>query len=83
MPDPTYVIETNGKEAGLAFHLATGFYPPLPQPVQEAFINAFQGYWNHEYDIEYLESKLRTDAGYLGTVADYNFHLFLNEEDLH
>ena len=83
MTDPGYVIETSGKKVGLEFHLSTAFYPPLPEPVKEAFVSAFEGYWNHEYDTEYLESKLRTDAGYMGDLGSYNFWQFLNEEDLH
>ena len=83
MPDPGYVIQESGPLAGLQFHLSTAFYPPLPKKVQDAFVNAFKGYWEHEYDIEFLESKLRTDAGYMGGIGDYNFWQFLNEEDLH
>ena len=83
MPDPSYFNEQLGRKGGLEIHLSTSFYPPLPDHVKEAFVAAFEGYWNGDYDLEYLESKLRTDAGYLGSVGDYNFWQYINEEDLH
>jgi len=83
MPDPGYVIQESGRWSGLQFHLSTAFYPPLPAKVRDLFVEAFQGYWDHDYDMDFLESKLRTDAGYMGSLSDYNFWQFLNEEDLH
>ena len=82
MPDPSYVIETGGREAGLAFHLETAFYPPLPGFVKDAFLEAFRGYWSEDYDISELADRLRDDAGYVGDLGSYNFWMFLNEEDL-
>ena len=82
MPDPSYVIETGGREQGLAFHLDTAFYPPLPKFVKDAFLEAFRGYWSYDYDITELQERLLEDAGYKGDLGSYNFWQFLNEEDL-
>ena len=83
MPDPTYVIETAGKKVGLAFHLETAFYPPLPDPVRQAFMKAFTKYWEGEYDLEDQADDLRENAGYIGGLHQYNLYQFLNKEDLH
>jgi len=82
MPDPSYVIETGGREAGLLFHLETAFYPPLPGFVKDGFVEVFTEYWNGEIPIENLDYALETRAWYCGGAGKYNFHLFLNEEDL-
>ena len=83
MPDPSYVIETNGRKAGLQFHLDTAFYPPLPGYVKEAFVEVFQDYWNGDIDAADLDEQLAERAYYTGGVGNYNFWQFLNEEDLH
>ena len=83
MPDPSYVLETAGKEAGLAFHLETAFYPPLPGFVKVAFVAAFKKYWEYELDIAELATELREEAGYIGDLNSYNLPMFLNEEDLY
>ena len=82
MPDPSYVIETAGKQAGLAFHLETAFYPPLPGFVKTAFVAAFKKYWDYEIDIDGLSTELREEAGYIGDLGSYNLPQFFNEEDL-
>ena len=81
MPDPSYVVETQGRAAGLSFHLETAFYPPLPLYTRTQFIKVFERYWGYEIDIDQLSNQLRQDAGYTGSLNDYNFWQFLNEED--
>ncbi len=82
MPDPSYVIETEGKASGLNFHLTTAFYPPLPDFVKQAFVEVFTEYWNYEIEIEDLDQQLADRAYYTGGVGSYNFWQFLNEDDL-
>ncbi len=82
MPDPSYIIETSGAQAGLEFHLSTAFYPPLPIHVKRAFIEVFTEYWNYDIDIENLPDELLERAGYKGGLDQYNFCQFLNPEDL-
>lgn len=82
MPDPSYVIENDGRKAGLEFHLSTAFYPPLPLFVRQAFIASFEQYWDFQIDIDDLAQMLSNEAGYVGSLNDYNFWQFLNEEDL-
>ena len=82
MPDPSYVIETHGRQEGLAFHLSTAFYPPLPDEIKEAFIRVFVDYWSGDIDLGSLDQELADKAGYTGGVNQYNFWQFLNDEDL-
>lgn len=82
MPDPSYVIEMQGRRGGLQFHLDSAFYPPLPMEIKHAFIQAFEDYWDFEIDINELKQRLRDDAGYQGDLGSYNFWQFLNEEDI-
>jgi hypothetical protein len=81
MPDPSYVIETSGRKAGLKFHLDTAFYPPLPDFVKRAMIETFEEYWLNLIPIGNLDWELKERAGYTGGVGNYNFYMFLNEED--
>jgi len=83
MPDPSYVIETDGRKAGLEFHLNTAFYPPLRYGTKFAMLETFEDYWNGKITIEEIDRELADRAGYTGGVGKYNFHLFLNDEDLH
>ena len=83
MPDPSYVIENHGREAGLQFHLDSAFYPPLPGYVKAAFIDVFKEYWEGELDASELNDALADRAYYVGGIDKYNFWQFLNEEDLH
>jgi len=82
MPDPSYVIETQGRQAGLEFHLQTAFYPPLPSPVREAFVEVFNEYWDYDLDIDGLQEQLKERAGYVGDISSHNLPQFLNEDDL-
>lgn len=82
MPDPSYVIETDGREAGLAFHLETAFYPPIHPKTKAIMTEVFKEYWDGDIAIEDLDGSLATRAGYVGGVGQYNFHMFLNDEDL-
>lgn len=83
MPDPSYVIEISGKKVGLAFHLETAFYPPIPQQTRVALMDVFTEYWEGDLPLEDLDQALAARAGYMGGVSSYNFHMFLNDEDLH
>ena len=83
MPDPSYVVETQGRKAGLQFHLNSAFYPPLPMYVKVAFLHAFEEYWDGKLNIYQLSEALEERAGYVGDLGQYNFWQFLNEEDLH
>ena len=82
MPNPEYVIETVGKQAGLAFHLETAFYPLLPDQVRQGFMSVFTEYWNHQLDFKDLNQALSDRAWYTGGWEKYNFHMFINKEDL-
>jgi hypothetical protein len=82
MPDPSYVIETNGRLSGLSFHLDTAFYPPIPVDIKGFMMDVFMEYWEGKIPIEDLDAELAKRAGYIGGVGKYNFYLFLNEEDL-
>ena len=82
MPDPSYVIETEGRQQGLDFHLSTAFYPPLPDYVKEAFIRVFVDYWEGDIDVTDLNDQLADRAYYTGGIEQYNFWQFLKEEDL-
>ena len=81
MPDPSYVIETNGRKAGLEFHLSTAFYPPLPYDIRLAMLETFKDYWAGRVDVKDLDKELAERAGYIGGVGKFNFYMFLNEED--
>ena len=83
MPDPSYVVDTQGKAEGLSFHLTTAFYPPLPDFVKKAFTEVFTEYWDGDIDsVAELESALSERAYYTGGVGSYNFWQFLNPKDL-
>ena len=75
MPDPSYVVQEQGRKAGLEFHLQTAFYPPLPLYVRVAFVNAFESYWNGDVSLEDLPAMLHEDAGYVGELSDYMVYL--------
>lgn len=82
MPDPSYVIETSGRKEGLCFHLNTAFYPPLSYDTKFEMLGTFERYWNGKISIDEIDDELAERAGYTGGVGNYNFHMFLNEEDL-
>ncbi len=71
-----------GLESSLHFHLSVNFYPPLPGVVKEAFVGAFRDYWNGGVSIDELQAKLREDAGYTGSLDQYDFYQFLSQDDL-
>lgn len=64
----------------LSIHLSSNFFPPLPAHVKKIFLDAFQLYWNELIDIHELEKEL--SRVYKGTLDQYGFYHFLNEEDL-
>jgi len=68
------------KESQLRLHLTTNFFPNLPQFVVKTFIDAFKQYWNYDIDIRELEDELA--IVYKGSLSDYGFWNFLNDEDL-
>lgn len=82
MPDPSYVVETAGKKIGLAFHLETAFYPPIPMSIRVEFMTVFTEYWDGDLPLEDLDQALKDRTGYHGGIGSYNFHQFLNSEDL-
>lgn len=81
MPDPSYIIEARGKKLALSMHLTHNFYPPIPQEIRCAFMDAFVEYWERDIDCWELEQRLR-EIGYTGGLEKYNFWQFLNDEDL-
>jgi len=68
------------KDAQLKMHLQSNFYPHLPEFVIKTFINAFIQYWNYDIDIKELENEL--SSVYKGSLSDYGFYNFLNDDDL-
>jgi hypothetical protein len=82
MKDLGYFKEMFGREVALQHHLHANFYPPLPEPVGKAFVNAFKDYWAEKIDIYELETRLKDDAGYVGSLWDYDFDQFLSDDDL-
>ena len=75
-----YTIETSGKAASLDMHLTANFYPPLPSYVKKIFIDAFNLYWSYAIDINQLQKEL--SRVYKGTLDQYGFEYYLNEDDL-
>ena len=75
-----YTIETQGKANSLNMHLSANFYPPLPEYVKKIFIDAFNLYWAYMIDIDQLQKEL--SRVYKGTLDQYGFYNYLNEDDL-
>ena len=75
-----YTTENFGRAESLRLHLSANFYPPLPSFVKQIFIDAFNQYWSGLTDINGLEKEL--SRVYKGSLNDYGFYNYLNEEDL-
>ena len=73
-------IEMSGRADSLQMHLTSNFYPPLPGEVKKIFGDAFNQYWAGQIDFEGLEKEV--SRVYRGSLYDYGFWNYLNEEDL-
>lgn len=73
-------IETSGRAESLQLHLGANFYPPLPGQVKKIFGDAFNMYWAGMIDVDGLQKEL--SRVYTGSLFDYGFDNYLNEEDL-
>ena len=73
-------IEMTGRADSLQMHLSANFYPPIPAEVKKIFGDAFNQYWAGMIDITGLEKEL--SRVYRGSLNDYGFWNYLNEEDL-
>jgi hypothetical protein len=69
------------KSQSLKLHLDSNFYPPLPETFKNKFIEVFETYWK-DGDINWLEKTLNK-LGYKGSLNDYGFFNYLNDEDLY
>ena len=68
------------KSQSLKLHLNCNFYPPLPESFKFKFVEVFEKYWEAG-DIDCLQESLNK-IGYKGSLTDYGFYNFLNEEDI-
>ena len=75
-----YTTENFGKAKSLEIHLSSNFYPPLPGFVKQIFVDAFNQYWSGLTDIDGLQEEL--SRVYRGSLNDYGFYNYLNQEDL-
>ena len=69
------------KSQSLKLHLDSNFYPPLPETFKNKFVEVFEKYWDAG-DINWLEKTLNK-LGYKGSLNDYGFFNYLNDEDLY
>jgi hypothetical protein len=69
------------KSQSLKLHLDSNFYPPLPETFKNKFVEVFETYWR-DGDINWLEKTLNK-LGYKGSLNDYGFFNYLNDEDLY
>jgi len=69
------------KSQSLKLHLDCNFYPPLPETFKNKFVEIFETYWR-DGDINWLEKTLNK-LGYKGSLDDYGFFNYLNDEDLY
>ena len=67
------------KSMQLKLHLDCNFYPPLPNSFKDSFVEVFEKYWEGG-DAEWLQTAL-SNIGYRGSLNDYGFYNFLNDED--
>ena len=74
-------INMNTKSMQLRLHLDSNFYPPLPDTFKYSFIEIFEKYWEGG-DIIWLQTAL-SKIGYKGSLNDYGFYNFLNDEDIY
>jgi len=75
-----YTTENFGRAESLKLHLSANFYPPLPSFVKQIFVDAFNQYWSGLTDIDGLQQEL--SRVYRGSLNDYGFYNYLNEDDL-
>ena len=73
-------IERDGRFESLMTHLSVNFYPPVPEFVKKIFGDAFNMYWAGMIDVAGLEKEL--SRVYKGGIGQYDFWLYLDEEDL-
>jgi hypothetical protein len=69
------------RSQSLKLHLNSNFYPPLPEGFKFKFVEVFEKYWEAG-DIDWLQEALNK-IGYKGSLNDYGFLNFLNEEDVY
>jgi len=69
------------RSQSLKLHLDSNFYPPLPETFKNKFVEVFEKYWDAG-DIDWLQEALNK-IGYKGSLNDYGFFNFLNEEDVY
>ena len=69
----------NDRAFQLRLHLYSNFYPPLPDSFKHSFVEVFEKYWEGG-DADWLKTAL-SKIGYKGSLNDYGFYNFLNEED--
>ena len=69
------------RSQSLKLHLDSNFYPPLPESFKFKFVEVFEKYWDAG-DINWLQEAL-SKIGYKGSLNDYGFFNFLNEEDVY
>ena len=69
------------KSQSLKLHLDFNFSPPLPETFKNKFVEVFEKYWDVG-DIDWLQTSLN-EIGYKGSLNDYGFFNFLNEEDVY
>lgn len=82
MPDPTYVIQEHGRLMGLAFHLDTAFYPPVPHRMRQEIVQAFQSYWDGELSQLSLANEISQITGGAINLHRHGFYHFLLDEDI-
>ena len=69
------------RSQSLKLHLDVNFYPPLPESFKFKFVKVFEKYWEAG-DVNWLQEAL-SKIGYKGSLNDYGFFNFLNDEDIY
>lgn len=75
-----YTKENFGQYESLSLHLTSNFYPPLPSEVKKVFLDGFNQYWAGLIDLNGLSKEL--SRVYKGTLDQYGFFNYLNQDDL-
>jgi hypothetical protein len=76
-----YTKENFGRYESLNMHLSSNFYPPMPAQVKKVFLDGFNQYWAGLIDITGLSQEL--SRVYRGSLDQYGFYNYLNEDDLY